>query len=140
MIPSNFVSLPLKPIRPAIYAASVFEDRFLEDTKMYLAIRADMDEGELIRKVPQLVKICSASHVEHLILQALNGVPLTHVMSPPTTIPIKLDHQYFSLSQAGVAWEAIVRARNVAAYIPADFQNPQAELIILLPEGQSPPA
>jgi type VI secretion system protein ImpJ len=140
VIPSNFVSLPLKPIRPAIYAASVFEDRFLEDTKMYLAIRADMDEGELIRKVPQLVKICSASHVEHLILQALNGVPLTHVMSPPTTIPIKLDHQYFSLSQAGVAWEAIVRARNVAAYIPADFQNPQAELIILLPEGQSPPA
>jgi hypothetical protein len=39
-----------------------------------------------------------------------------------------------------VAWEAIARARNVAAYIPADFQNPQAELIILLPEGQSPQA
>ena len=140
VIPSNFVSLPLKLIRPAIYAASVFEDQFLENTRMYLAIRADMPEAELIQKVPQLVKVCSASHIEHLILQALNGVPLTHVMSPPTTIPIKLDHQYFSLSQAGVAWEAIARARNVAAYIPADFQNPQAELIILLPEGQSPQA
>ncbi len=135
VIPSNFVSLPLKLIRPAIYAASVFEDRFLQNTRMYLAIRADMDEGELIQKVPRLIKVCSASHVEHLILQALNGVPLTHVMSPPTTIPIKLDHQYFSLSQAGVAWEAIARARNIAAYIPADFQNPQVELIILLPEG-----
>ena len=61
-------------------------------------------------------------------------------MSPPTTIPIKLDHQYFSLNQAGVAWEAIARARNVAACVPADFQNAQAELIILLPEGQSPGA
>jgi type VI secretion system protein ImpJ len=59
-------------------------------------------------------------------------------MSPPTTIPIKIDHQYFSLNQSGVAWEAIVRARNVAAYVPAEFQNLQAELIILLPEGQSP--
>jgi type VI secretion system protein ImpJ len=137
VIPSNFVSLPLKLIRPAIYAASVFEDRFLENTRMYLAIRADMDEAELIQKVPQLVKVCSASHIEHLILQALNGVPLTHVMSPPTTIPIKVDHQYFSLSQAGVAWEAIARARNVAAYVPSEFQNVQAELIILLPEGQS---
>ena len=71
-------------------------------------------------------------------LQALNGVTLTHVMSPPTSIPIKVDHQYFSLTQAGVAWEAIARARNVAAYIPGDLQNPQAELIIVLPEGQSP--
>jgi predicted component of type VI protein secretion system len=32
-----------------------------------------------------------------------------------------------------VAWEAIGRARNIAAYVPGDFQNPQAEVIVLLP-------
>ena len=31
-----------------------------------------------------------------------------------------------------------MRARNVAAYVPAEFQNLQAERITLLPEGQSP--
>ena len=140
VIPSNYVSLPLKLIRPSIYAASIFEDRFLENTRLYLAIQADMDEGELIQKAPQLIKICSASHIEHLIRQALPGVQLTHVMSPPTTIPIKLNHQYFSLNQAGVAWEAIGRARNIAAYVPGDFQNPQAEVIVLLPvEGSGLP-
>ena len=140
VIPSNYVSLPLKLIRPSIYAASIFEDRFLENTRLYLAIQADMDEGELIQKAPQLIKICSASHIEHLIRQALPGVQLTHVMSPPTTIPIKLNHQYFSLNQAGVAWEAIGRARNIAAYVPGDFQNPQAEVIVLLPvEGSALP-
>jgi len=140
VIPSNYVSLPLKLIRPSIYAASIFEDRFLENTRLYLAIQADMDEGELIQKAPQLIKICSASHIEHLIRQALPGVQLTHVMSPPTTIPIKLNHQYFSLNQAGVAWEAIGRARNIAAYVPGDFQNPQAEVIVLLPgEGAGLP-
>jgi type VI secretion system protein ImpJ len=133
VIPSNYVSLPLKLIRSSIYAASIFEDRFLENTRLYLAIQADMDEGELIQKAPQLIKICSASHIEHLIRQALPGVQLTHVMSPPTTIPIKLNHQYFSLNQSGVAWEAIGRARNIAAYVPGDFQNPQAEVIVLLP-------
>ena len=61
--------------------------------------------------------------------------PIPPTMSSMPTI--KLDHQYFSLRQAGVAWEAIARARNVAAYAPAEFQNLQAELIILLPEGQS---
>jgi type VI secretion system protein ImpJ len=140
VIPSNYVSLPLKLIRPSIYAASIFEDRFLENTRLYLAIQADMDEGELIQKAPQLIKICSASHIEHLIRQALPGVQLTHVMSPPTTVPIKLNHQYFSLNQAGVAWEAIGRARNIAAYVPGDFQNPQAEVIVLLPgEGSALP-
>jgi type VI secretion system protein ImpJ len=135
VIPSNFVSLPLKPIRPSIYAASIFEDRFLENTRMYLAVQADMNEADLIEKAPQLIKVCSASHVEHLIRQALPGLQLTHVMSPPTTIPIKLNHQYFSLNQSGLAWEAIGRARNIAAYIPGDFQNAQAELIVLLPES-----
>jgi type VI secretion system protein ImpJ len=47
---------------------------------------------------------------------------------------VKLNSQYFSLSQSGVAWEAIGRARNLAAYVPGDFPNPQMELVILLPE------
>jgi type VI secretion system protein ImpJ len=137
VIPSNFVSVPLKLIRPSIYAASIFEDRFLENTRMFLAIQADMNEGELIQKAPQLIKVCSASHIEHLIRQALPGLQLTHVMSPPTTIPIKLNYQYFSLNQSGLAWEAIGRARNIAAYIPGDFENAQSELIVLLPESNA---
>jgi type VI secretion system protein ImpJ len=45
-----------------------------------------------------------------------------------------VNHQYFSLSQSGLAWEAIIRARNLAVYIPGDFQNVQCELIVLLPQ------
>lgn len=135
VVPSNFVSLPLKPVRPSIYAAPIFEDKYIFNTKMYLAIRADMNEGELIAKVPELVKICSATHIDHLIRQALPGVAMTHQPHPPTSIPVKLDYNYFSLSQSGVAWEAIERARNLAAYIPGDFPDAEAELIVLLPEA-----
>lgn len=135
VVPSNFVSVALKPIRPSVYAAAIFEDRFLEGTKMYLAIKAALNEGELIQKVPHLVKVCSATHVEHLIRQALPGVAITHVPVPPTSIPVKLNYQYFSLNQSGLAWEAIGRARNFAVYIPGDFPEPEAELIVVLPEG-----
>jgi type VI secretion system protein ImpJ len=55
------------------------------------------------------------------------------VQRPPGSIPIKLNHQYFSLSQTGLAWDAVLRARNLAAYVPGDFPNPQLELVILLP-------
>jgi type VI secretion system protein ImpJ len=136
VVPSNVVSLPLKQVQPSIYATPLAEDRYLQGTRMYLAVSAEMPEPDLIRKSPQLVKVCSANHVEHLIKQALPGMSLTHLPSPPSAIPLKLKYQYFSLSQAGVAWEAVQRARNLAAYVPSDFPNPQLELIILLPQAQ----
>jgi type VI secretion system protein ImpJ len=135
VVPSNFVSLPLKLVQPSIYATSIDNDKYLLNTKMYLAISAEASQAEIAGKTPQLVKVCSASHIEHLVRQALPGVPLTYVASPPSAIPVKLNYQYFSLSQAGVAWEAVQRARNLAAYVPGDLPNPQLELIILLPQA-----
>ncbi len=136
VVPSNVVSLPLKQVQPSIYATALADERYLQGTRMYLAVNAEIPEGDLIRRAPQLVKVCSANHVEHLIKQALPGMPLTHLPSPPSAIPLKLKYQYFSLSQQGVAWEAVQRARNLAAYVPSDFPNPQLELIILLPQAQ----
>lgn len=135
VVPSNFVSLPLKLVQPSIYAASLAEDKYLVNTRMYLGVSAEMNEADLISKAPYLLKACSAAHIEHLVRQALPGVQLTHVQKPPSAIPVKLNYQYFSVNQSGVAWEAITRARNFAAYVPGDFPNPSLELVILLPEA-----
>jgi type VI secretion system protein ImpJ len=135
VIPTNFISLPLTLVFPSIYATSLADDRYLQNTRMYLAIRAETGEADLISKVPYLVKVCSANHIEHLVRQALPGVALTHTPRPPSAIPVKLNYQYFSVSQSGVAWEAVTRGRNFAAYVPGDFPAPQLELIILLPEA-----
>ena len=133
VVPSNFVSLPLKETQPSIYGTAITDDKYLINTKLYLAVRTALPEDEVIKKVPQLVKVCSATHLEHLIRQALPGVPLRHLENPPSAIPIKLDYQYFSLSSSGGAFEAIQRARSFAVYVPADFPDPELELLILLP-------
>jgi type VI secretion system protein ImpJ len=133
-VPSNFVALPLKLARPSIYATSIDNEQYLSNTRMYLAVNAEAGKADLISRVPGLVKICSADYIDHLVQKALPGVTLTHVSAPPSAIPVKMNYQYFSLSQSGPAWEAIVRARNLAAYVPGDFPNPQLELIVLLPQ------
>jgi type VI secretion system protein ImpJ len=102
---------------------------------MYLAFSADTSEDTIIRRVPQLVKACSATHIEQLINAALPGITFTHVSTPPSAIPIKLKYQYFSLNQSGAAWETVTRSRNFAAHVPADIPNPEMELIILLPQA-----
>jgi type VI secretion system protein ImpJ len=133
VIPSNFVALPLRQTSPSIYATAIEEDKYLQNTKMYLAITAEMPEAELIGKAPQLIKPCSANHLEHLVRNALPGVAMRHLPIPPNAIPVKLNYQYFSLNQDGAAWEAIKRSRNFAAWVPSDFPNPQLELIIVMP-------
>jgi type VI secretion system protein ImpJ len=135
VVPANFVSLPLKLIQPSIYATSIDNDKYLVNTKMYLAMSAETSQAEIVQKAPQLVKVCSVNHVEHLVRQALPGLPLSYVASPPGAIPVKLSYQYFSLNQSGQAWEAIQRSRNFAAYVPSELPNPQLELIILLPQA-----
>ena len=135
VVPSNCVSLPLKLVQPSIYATSIDNEKYFQQTRMYLAISADMSQADLIAKAPQLIKVCSADAVEHLVQRALPGMPLAHVLSPPPAIPVKLNCQYFSLSQSGGSWEAVMRARNLAAYVPGDFPKPQMELVIVLPQA-----
>jgi type VI secretion system protein ImpJ len=134
VVSPNLVSLPLKLTKTSIYATALQNEKYLRDTRMYLALSAETKEEAIIRDVPRLVKVCSATHIEHLIKQALAGIQLTHLSSPPSALPVKLNYQYFSLNQSGPAWEAVTRARNLAAYVPDDFPNPKLELLILLPQ------
>ncbi len=132
VVPSNFIALPLKPVRPSIYATAIDKDQYFLNSRMYLAVTADIKQPDLIQRFPQLAKVASATHIENYIRQALPGVRMLHVAVPPRAIPVKLHYQYFSLEQAGDVWEALVRTRNFAVYVSDEVVNPQMELIILL--------
>jgi type VI secretion system protein ImpJ len=132
VIPSNFVSLPLKLVRDTIYATSIDKDAYFENSRFYLAIAADIRDADLIDRSQKLLKACSATQLETLIRNALPGLRLTHVPTPPRSIQIKLKYQCFSVEQGGPVWESVLRARNFAVYCPSEILNPQMELIILL--------
>ncbi len=132
VVPSNFVALPLKQVRPSIYAAAIDKDQYLQNSRLYLAVTADMKEPELIQRFAQLAKVASATHIENYIRQAVSGLRMVHVPVPPRAVPVKLRYQYFSLERAGDVWESLVRARNLAVYAPEEIINPQMELIVLL--------
>ena len=132
VIPSNFVALPLKMVKDTIYATSIDKDAYFVGSRFYLAIAADIRDADLIDRSQKLLKACSATQLETLIRNALPGLRLQHVPTPPRSIPVKLRHQYFAVEQGGPVWESVLRARNFAVYAPSDILNPQMELIILL--------
>jgi len=133
VVPSNHVALPLKRTEPAVYATAIDQDRYFAAPEFYLAMKASMKQDELLRKVPQLVKVSAGDQIQRLIRQALPGVGVRHVPHPPSALPIKGDYHYFVLDRTGDDWDAVRRARNLAVYAPSDFPDPQLELVILLP-------
>lgn len=133
VVPANHVTLPLRHIEGSVYATALEKDRYLRAPEVFLAVGADMKEEELVPKVRERLKVSSKERLDHLVKQALSGLPLRHVADPPDTVPIKLDNHYFRLEKTGPEWDAVRQARNLAVYIPSGIVSPRLELVILLP-------
>jgi len=133
VVPSWVVSLPLVPTQPTVSAVALSEDRYLAARQLFLAVRSSLPRHELAARVPDSVKISSSDRVDFLMRQALPGLSLTYQPTPPSEVPVKLDYTYFLLSR-DTEWEAVRRARNLAAYVPSDIPALEMELVILLPK------
>lgn len=134
VVPTQFVALPLTRLLDAIYATAIERDDLLRNTRLYLGVRSDLRDVDAIERVPKLLKLSSATHIEDLVRHALPGMRLAHVAHPPRAIPVKVHQLYFAIEQNGQAWDFLRRDRNFAVYAPAELLNPSLELIIVLPE------
>lgn len=135
VIPKNYVSLTMKEVKPSIYATAMADERYFHKTIIYVGLRADMDHGKLIALAAS-IKIASSNQIEELVRNATPGIEMTHDGRPPASLPVKLDYEYFKLRQHGTYWDSVMRSRNIAAWVPADFPNADLELVILLPKAQ----
>lgn len=129
-IPNRFVAFPLRKIRESTFGTEVDGD-LLDKSRLYLAIDAQIPTEKLITRTPALVKVATETYLETLIRQALPGLPMTYIPSPPDEISIQLSYKYFSLDRAGAIWDAIKRARSFAVYVPGEIQDPRMELILV---------
>lgn len=135
VVPANVVSIPFKLVQPSIYSASIEDEKYLRDSRMYLAVSAGVGDQQLIQRAPALLKIGATAKVEEMIRRAVPGLVLTHVPNP-SEIAVKLKYRYFSLDLTGEIWEGIQRSKNIGVYVPLEFPRPELELIILLPKGE----
>jgi type VI secretion system protein ImpJ len=124
----NFVSLALRPVQRFIYASSIDDEKYLTDTHLYLAVSAKLPDSELADRILRSAKMCSATHMDHLLKHALPGIRLIHVPTP-SSIPVKVDYQYFALERSGAAWQSVERARNIAVFLP-EIPSPKAEVFV----------
>jgi type VI secretion system protein ImpJ len=132
VMPSKAIQIPLKRVEPSLYNGDIKDERCLGPSRWILEVRSPIGEADLISRVPQLVKLCSARFVPELVKRALPGLALKHLPVPPAEIAAKVDSQYFVINRMGPCWEHIVQTRQAGAYAPGEIPSPEMNLIILL--------
>lgn len=132
VIQTNYVPIPLTLTDRFIWSGTVEDDRYFRNSQFYLAVSAKMGIDDLIRKVPQLVKVSANGDIQKIIRNSLAGITLRHSPAPPAAIPMKLDNQYFSFNQSGTLWDAIQLSRSIAVFAPSEIVEPKLEVIVVL--------
>jgi type VI secretion system protein ImpJ len=132
VIPSKYRAIPLVMTNRQTWSGSVDDDALFRNSHFYLAVSANMGMDDIIRKVPQYLKLAAPDQIERLIHHALGGVVLRHVQVPPAAIPIKLDNQYFALNQSGGNWERIVMSRQISVFAPSEIVDPKMEIVVVM--------
>jgi type VI secretion system protein ImpJ len=135
VVPATTAVLPMKLVQPSVYAAALDQDKYLVAPQVYLAITVEGRSTDVPGRAPSLVKVATPGQLETLIRQALPGIALTHVPNPPSAVSVKVNYNYFLLQRSGPEWENVLRSRSIAAYVPAEFNSPSLELVIVLPKA-----
>jgi len=132
IVPTGYISVRLQKIAPSFYEGEIEDARCLGRSRWIFGIASPAGEAELITRTPLLVKICSSRFVGELVKRAMAGLALTHLPTPPTAIPARLEAQYFGISRTGPFWDHIVETRRVGIYVPAELPDPELELLVVL--------
>jgi type VI secretion system protein ImpJ len=132
VLPTNCISIPLVAAGDYLHYGTVTDQRCLGRSTWVFAIRAGVGAAELMRKTPELIKVCSEEFVKKLVARALPGLTLTHVSVPPRAISASAETQYFIVNKQGPCWDHIVATRRVGVYVPGEFSDPAVELLVVL--------
>jgi type VI secretion system protein ImpJ len=135
IVPSSYVNIPLTRSADYLHHGVVTDPRCLVSSRWFLGVRSGIGEGDIIARVPQLVKVCSQKHILRLVKEAYAGLNLEHLPSPPAGIAPRVDTQYFIITRSGPCWEAIQKTKEIGIYVPEVFRNVEIELRVMLQSG-----
>ena len=128
-IATRCTPIALEKAREGLYTGRVPDEQMLEKAQFYIAVMAGVPEEKVVREVPLKAKISSLDRVNLLIAQAVRGVPVKHLPTPPAEIPVQPGRCYFLLQKSGEHWDAVKSSRTMSIYIPPEFTQLKLELM-----------
>jgi len=132
VVPSKCIATPLRFVERLTWNAQIADERQLDAGQYLLAVSASLPVDELISKFPRLAKAAAPDEINRLVRNALPGVTMMHMPSPPASVPVHLNNQYFRLLPSDPLWAGVMQARSLSVFVPAEIGMPKMELLTIL--------
>jgi type VI secretion system protein ImpJ len=132
IVPDGCVVLPFTAATDVLFTTRVDDPRARTAARWFLGVAADVADASLRRMVPELVKVSEASRVLGLVRDAVPGLTLEHVPTPPAALAADPHMQYFRVERRATGPHAASRMHEVGVYVPAMIAGARLELRILL--------
>jgi type VI secretion system protein ImpJ len=114
------------------YFVGSLDRRFFEgNNRYYLSIRADIAPRELLRVLTETGKICSREELEALRKQAIPGLRVDYLETPPEELPRRPHCSYFVLDHHSYLWQRIEQRQNLAVYCDLPPTQTEMQLLVL---------
>ena len=133
VVPKRSLALPLNPISSTVHSLTLDDKSHLSAPQLFLAISSDLDEGELQDRVITRLKVGAPERVDFISAQGMAGIVLSHLATRPSAIRVKTGYEYFALDRSGSEWKEVLRAGQLAAYVPSSIPGARLELVVVLP-------
>src|SRR5947207_1716407 len=112
-IPVTTYTIPLLQIRPSIWTGTLPNELDLDQARVVLAVQASIPVSDLTQRMPFVLKVSSATHLEKLVKRALPGIVLQYLQHLPAEIPQRPSTAYFELLTRNVVWDALKATRKI---------------------------
>lgn len=139
LLPTRCVRIALQRGNEFYFTGTVQDRRCFGRAHWFLGVRSGAGPGEVVGRVPKLVKLCSAEHIAKLVERAHAGLPLTHVPVPPPELSPRVATQYFAIErlapgtgQPHPCWRLMEASSGIGVYVPAALPDAELEVLVVL--------
>ena len=127
---SRYVPVPVRAHSERIHAAQL-PDQVTAGARIYLALVSALPAERVIRDLPARGKVASHGRLDTLVASALPGIRLAYQPVPPAEIPVQPGGTYFLLEAQGAEWEAAMKTRTLAVFLPPELAQARVEFLAL---------
>jgi type VI secretion system protein ImpJ len=113
------------------FTATLDEQFFTGNNRYYLSIKVDMLPGDLRPLLTETGKISSREAMEQLLRQALPGVSIEYLESPPAELPRRAHYRYFLINHHDPHWRNIEQDRNIAVCCALTRDQADMQLLVI---------
>lgn len=129
LIPRQVPKLELKRVNNYLHVIEDLQANALQSNFLYLGVKTGRSSVDWQSHFTKQVKVSAIGSMEQLINAALPGNSVQHCSELPDNFPAQQDYVYFNIQQDNPYWREIVENKNIAFYIPGEYEDLELELV-----------